>query len=156
MSDLNRFPLWARPKGLYITRSMSSRKSRRLRVRQVAIGAVAVAASVGLATPPALAATSTISGNANLNNQPVPGTFTKQGTGDVTINYYNGIGVGGNDLLYMRLCSSNTSCFADTRLLTEKRVYTLGVRVLNGTRFRVQYRRDSGSFNPYWEGSLRY
>lgn len=125
-------------------------------------GALAAVATAALLTPQfAYASTGTASGYAEYNTLKYVGTtFVKSGRGNVDLDYDNGIGSGGNDLLWLRLCKNSGSspgCFADSRAITEHNTYNLGRDVLGGTRFVIQYRRDANStFNPYWEGTVKY
>ena len=130
------------------------------RVRKLV--ATTLAAVAGISLLPAVAhATSTVKGgNAEYDVLKLTSgdyMFVASTVVDVDINYYNGVGIGGNDLVYMRLVDNRGNKFADTRLIREHDRYRLGNDVLGTTRFKIEYRRASNNTsNPYWEGTVIY
>lgn len=89
----------------------------------------------------------------------VPTVMTKQGTGNVDMNYYNCIGAFDNNELRIGLVKAGTtSQFTSSRVLTGcGRVYNLGTGIQGTTRFQIQYRSAVALWwNADWEGRVYF
>lgn len=138
-----------------VTRTAPTKRRRNIR----AAVTVSLAFTItGLTVAPAMATDSNVSGSAEYNTlKYVQGEFVKNGTGNIRFYYSNGIGVGGDDLLYLRVIANSDPSAFDTRGIRQPGfTTTLGNSAITGTRFRLQYRRAANeTYNPYWAGVLK-
>lgn len=132
-------------------------------VRAVAAAAVAGALMI-MPMSSAFAASKTVSGTVSSDPTALKytgyiGTVTVTGS-NVRFYYDNGIGLGGVERLFLRMCKDTGDCSAfDTRTLDRPgNTYTMGAGVRSGTRFQFQHRAPDGYqvSNSYWAGTASW
>ena len=130
-------------------------------VRRVVQATVLGVAAAAVVASPAMATTNTDGGDATTNIKYTNTLFTSNGSG-ISVRYNNGIGAGGNNRLYLRVCKSSggssRDCSANSAVgvTNTGQTYQLG-NLPRGTKFVIQYRAASSpGLNTYWSGAFTY
>ncbi|AXB41839.1 hypothetical protein [Amycolatopsis albispora] len=121
------------------------------------VAATSAVMGLGLLAPGvASAASFKVDGHATTGIKHANVNITQVRTGDIAINYTNGIGWGGNQVLFLRLVHCNSKKpFADTRVIQGHGTYNLGRSVKKNTCFDIEYRAEKDPApNPYWAGTV--
>ena len=131
-------------------------------LRRAAAAIVVATAAISLLAPAALATNNDQGGTATTTIRYSQDVLTSSGL-PISVYYYNGIGLGGNNLMYLRVCvyysgTGTNDCSANSAVgvTSTSRTYNLG-KLSKGTKFRIQYRAASNpGLNNFWAGTFTY